>query len=520
MACFTYSSVQLFFGTAGPILYLLIISGSTATIAYKIIGQSLPGQKSLLKLGFALFSISVPSYLYDSAWTDEGISYIFTILLSLYFASNFARSERYSFACGFFAALAVNIHLKSVGLIAAIFLSIVVVGLINQLKIVKQLFIGFIGFIFGCLVTELVFQTMNPRGIWPLSWYYQLSLLIKLRNGVPGEWIGLWQLYQAGKFPYFVLAPLVSSIFICCILMRIIRKYGMPIQVQVFSFFGVFGTIILFVYQEVLRFPVVTTFWYYGTFNVVLFALLASMTWIYYHNQVAKFHLSSVLYWVLPVITVLPVWVILPGSSLDIGGERHTQLIAGSLILLVLIILYIFIYEAKRVKTVHFLIILIFCSLSISQFGNRTAPFRWREIGDFKIERQLFSDEVWLLDIWSEIEGKNFKKDVAIWYENDPNGLLGSVQSSAIFADTRLTLSNTLTDTSFEEWANLHGRPKAVIYMFIYHRGDNIEGSKESIDYFADKGCKARVTTIGRPPYRDIEESPSGQIALFNLFCE
>jgi hypothetical protein len=172
------------------------------------------------------------------------------------------------------------------------------------------------------------------------------------------------------------------------------------------------------------------------------------------------------------------------------------------------------------VKTVHFLIILIFCSLSISQFGNRTAPFRWREIGDFKIERQLFSDEVWLLDIWSEIEGKNFKKDVAIWYENDPNGLLGSVQSSAIFADTRLTLSNTLTDTSFEEWANLHGRPKAVIYMFIYHRGDNIEGSKESIDYFADKGCKARVTTIGRPPYRDIEESPSGQIALFNLFCE
>jgi hypothetical protein len=284
--------------------------------------------------------------------------------------------------------------------------------------------------------------------------------------------------------------------------------------------FSILGTLVLFLYQEVLKFPVVTTFWYYGTFNVVLFALLATMTWIYYNDLSVKPQLSTTLFWLLPIITVLPVWIILPGSSLNIGKVLHSHLINGAILLFALALVAVIFFEAKWRKTLQIFMILSFCLLSISQFGNRTAPFRWRNIGNFQVETKLFSDEKWLLDNWSYVEGRNFRKDVAIWYENDPNGLLGSVQSSVIFSDTRLTLNNVLTDTSFEGWVNLNGRPKAVIYMFIYHEGDNTEGSKESIDYFADQGCKARVTTVGRPPYRDIEKSPSGQIALLNLFCD
>lgn len=294
----------------------------------------------------------------------------------------------------------------------------------------------------------------------------------------------------------------------------------MPIQLQTLYVFSILGTLVLFLYQEVLKFPVVTTFWYYGTFNVVLFALLATMTWMYYINLDVKAKMSVLLFWLLPVVTVLPVWIILPGSSFDIGKDTHSQLINGAFVSFALVIAFVFIREAKWGKSLHLLVLLGFCVLSISQFGNRTIPFRWRDVGDFKVETKLFSDEKWLLDNWSEIEGGNFKKDVAIWYENDPNGLLGSVQSAAIFADTRLTLNNVLLDTSFEEWVNLNGRLKAVIYMFTYHEGDNREGSKESIDYFASKGCTARVTTVGRPPYRDIEKSPSGEIALLNLFCD
>jgi hypothetical protein len=157
--------------------------------------------------------------------------------------------------------------------------------------------------------------------------------------------------------------------------------------------------------------------------------------------------------------------------------------------------------------------------LSISQFGDKTVPFRWRDIGDFQLETKLFSDEKWLLDNWSRIEGRNFKKDVAIWYENDPNGFLGSVQSSVIFADTRLTLNTVLTDTSFTEWSYLNGRPKAVMYLFVYQKGNNAQGSMESIDYFANEGCRVRATSEGRFLSSDIEMSPSGQIGLLNLFC-
>ena len=516
------SLISVLFGSFGPVAYLMLIAGFSTLIAFKFINQLLPDQNMILKFGFSLLAISVPSYLYDSNWTDEGISYIFAIFLSLYLASKFTQSRWYAIFFGFLAAVTVNIHLKSAVLVAAIFLSTFVVAAINRRGIFHLVKYVFLGAFLGSLVTEVLFQTMNPRGLWPLSWYYQVSLFLKLNKGTNGEWVSLWQLYRQGEFPYFILAPLLASVYLSINVRKILRKNSesVPIQLQVLYVFSILGTLVLFLYQEVLKFPVVTTFWYYGTFNVVLFALLATITWIYYNDLSFKPRLSTTLFWLLPIITVLPVWIVLPGSSLNIGKVLHSHLINGAISLFALAFVVIIIFEAKWRKTLQISVILSFCFLSISQFGNRTAPFRWRDIGDFQVETKLFSDEKWLLNIWSDIEGKNFKNDVAIWYENDPNGLLGSVQSSVIFADTRLTLNNTLTDTSFEEWANLHGRPKAVIYMFIYHRGDNIEGSKESIDYFADKGCKARVTTIGRPPYRDIEESPSGQIALFNLFCE
>lgn len=516
----SFSSVL--FGNFGPVIYLMLIAGFSTLIAFKFINQLLPNQSVTLKFGFALMSVSVPSYLFDSNWTDEGISYIFAIFLTLYFASNFDKSMWYAISFGFLAAVTVNTHLKSAVLVAAIFLSTVVVAAINHRRTIHLILLVFLGVCFGSLVTEIVFQMMNPRGFWPLSWYYQVSLFLKLNKGTNGEWISLWQLYRQGAFPYFVLAPLFASSYLILNIKKILPKKNesVPVQLQTLYIFSILGTLVLFLYQEVLRFPVVTTFWYYGTFNVVLFALLATMTWMYYSDLVVKAKVSVSLFWLLPIVTVLPVWVILPGSSFDIGKEAHSLLINGAFILFALVLAIIFIREAKWKKTLQILVLLGFCALSISQFGNRTVPFRWRDVGDFKVETKLFSDEKWLLDNWSEIEGGDFKKDVAIWYENDPNGLLGSVQSAVIFADTRLTLNNVLTDTSFEEWVNFNGRLKAVIYMFTYQEGDNIEGSKETIDYFASRGCTAKVTTVGRPPYRDIKKSPSGDIALLNLYCE
>lgn len=510
------------FGNFGPVVFLMLIAGSSSLLAFKFINQLLPDQNKTLKFGFALSAISVPSYLFDSNWTDEGISYIFAIFLTLYLASKFIQSKWYVISFGFLASVTVNIHLKSAVLVFAIFLSTLVVASMNRESIFRLFIHVFLGGCFGSLLTEIIFQTMNPHGMWPLSWYYQVSLFLKLNNETYGEWISLWRLYQQGKFPYFILAPLLASVYLLINVEKILRKNSesVPIQLQVLYVFSILGTLVLFLYQEVLKFPVVTTFWYYGTFNVVLFALLAVMTWMYFDNLAARPQLSTVLFWLLPVITVLPVWIIRPGSSLSISKELHSHLIIAIVMLIASLLVFVVIYEAKLKKVVLLLVILGFCMLSVSQFGDRTVPFRWRNIGDFQLETKLFSDEKWLLDNWSRIEGRNFKKDVAIWYENDPNGLLGSVQSSVIFADSKLTQSTVLTDKSLKEWANSNGRPKAVMYIYIFQKGNNVHGSKETISYFANEGCKATVTSVGRPPSSDIEISPSGEIALLNLFCD
>jgi len=516
------SLTSKFFGSFGPVVFLMLVAGFSAMLAFKFINQLLPDQNKTLKFGFALMTISVPSYLFDTNWTDEGISYIFTIFLTLFLASKFTQSKWYAISFGYFAVVTINIHLKSAVLVTAIFLSIIVVAAMNRKSTVRLFKHVLIGVCFGSIVTEIVFQTMNPRGLWPLSWYYQISLFLKLNKGTNGEWISLWNLYQQGSFPYFILAPLFASIYLLLNMRKILRKNNelAPIQVQVLYIFSIFGTLVLFLYQEILKFPVVTTFWYYGTFNVVLFALFATMTWMYYHNLTVGPQLSTALFWLLPVITVLPVRSVLPGSFISIDKELHSQLINAMIIMFVLFAAFVIVREAKLKKAVQFSVVFGFCLLSISQFGDKTVPFRWRDIGDFQLETKLFSDEKWLLDNWSRIEGRNFKKDVAIWYENDPNGLLGSVQSSVIFADTRLTLNTFLTDTSFTEWSYLNGRPKAVMYLFVYQKGNNVQGSMDSIDYFAHEGCRVRATSEGRSLSSDIEMSPSGQIGLLNLFCD
>ena len=511
-----------YFGYLGPVVHLCVLAGLTTTITFRMLDEVLPNQRPFLKFGYSLMAICVPSYFFDSMWTDEGISYIVAILACLYFASNFMRSRQYLIGSGFMAVVTVNIHLKSAGLIAVIGLSILLIGLLNKIDL-KYILINFgLGITASIFVTELIFQIMNPKGFWPISWYYQVSLFLRLSQGTNGEWVGLWRLFQIGSFPVFVLAPIIGALYLTAVWGKFVPKQGktVPLQIQIYCCFGILGTIMLFIYQEVLKFPVVTTFWYYGTFNVVLVSRGVSILWLHYEGDVKGFRISSILFWVLPLATVLPVWVILPGSSLHLSQYRHQIILVSVAILVGSIILWSIFVVAGPTKKIALVMLLLFNCLAISQYGNRAVPFRWRDLGDFGIEKSLFLDEFWLLDIWSSVDGDNRQNDVAIWYENDPNGYLGSIQSALIFADTRLTLANTIDGTSISGWKNLNGHLRAVIYIFQYGPSYNVVGRDETIHVFDHEGCVAQHRISGGPPSRPVLISPSYKIGALVLRCE
>jgi len=510
------------FGYLGPVVHLGVLAGLTSMITYKILDEVLPNQGPVLKFGYSLLAICVPSYFFDSMWTDEGISYIVSILACLYFASNFMKSRRYLFASGFMAAVTVNIHLKGAGLIAVIGLSILLTGVLNKIDLKHVLLYLGGGSTAGVIVTELIFQFMNPKGFLPISWYYQVSLFLKLSRGTNGEWLGLWQLIQLGRFPVFVLAPIIGALYLTAVARKFLPLEGktVPSQIQVYWFFGILGTIMLFIYQEVLKFPVVTTFWYYGTFNIVLASLGVSILWLHYEGDFKGFQISSILFWVLPLATILPVWVILPGSSLHVSQHRHQIVLIGVKLLLGIIVLLSILLATGRTKKIALVMLLLINCLAISQYGNRAVPFRWRAIGDFGIERSLFQDQIWLSDIWSKVNGSNAQNDVAIWYENDPDGYLGSIQSALIFADTRLTLANTIDNTSISGWEAANGNLAAVIYIFQYGPSYNNVGSDETINIFAHEGCIAYHRISGGPPNRPVLISPSWKIGALVLWCE
>jgi len=511
-----------FFGYLGPVVHLCVLAGLTTAFTYKTLDEVVPNQGLIFKFGYSLLAICVPSYFFDSMWTDEGISYIVAIFACLYFASNFMKSWRYLVASGFTAVITVNVHLKSVGLIAVIFLSVLLVGILNKINIRHVLLNLGAGITSGIVATEFIFQLMNPKGLWPFSWYYQISLFLRLSQGTNGEWVGLWELFQTGRFPVFVIAPIIGALFLMTVVCKFLPTQGkaIPSQIQVYWSFGILGTVMLFIYQEVLKFPVVTTFWYYGTFNIVLVSLGISILWLHYEGEVKGFQISSILFWVLPLATILPVWVILPGSSLHLSQHRHQIVLNGVALLIGIIVLLSIFLATGRTKKIALVMLLLINCLAISQFGNRAVPFRWRAIGDFDIEKSLFQDQIWLSDIWSKVDGSNAQNDVAIWYENDPNGYLGSTQSALIFADTRLTLANTIDNTSISGWEAANGNLAAVIYIFQYGPSYNNVGSDATINLFAHEGCIAHHRISGGPPNRTVLISPSWKIGALVLRCE
>ena len=497
-----------FFDSLGPILFLGFITASTALVCYLVTRRTIPDLKKPFAMVVAITLICLPSFYLDSKWTYVNITFHLFIVLTIYFLVSQNQIKHSFFFAAVMAVVALNIHLKGALLVVCVFTGALMIGDLKTQK--KSIFIREIaaGTITGLLFIEVLFQIALGRLSTQISWYHQIKLFMQLSGQRSGEWLSIMDIVRSGKMPWTILIFIVAILNMLLIVYLMKTRTAIAIS-PVASFVAIFsglGSVSFFIYQEVLKYPVVGTFWYFDTFWIVqITTLLSIINWL----VITKAKSQSAAFLVLAMfaaVYIFPASFLIPGNLLWIEKDLQKMILRIIVITIAMVIGYVLIRNTKFQITVPLLVFTLILWSSHKQETSFTSLMRQRSIFDYETEVNFFKDQTWLIDEWIKLDGFNGLVNAPIWYENDPRGYLGALQSGAGFAQTRLTLASELSGSSLMEWSLNVSNLDYILYFYMSAIGDNNVNQKLMVDY----GCT----------FNGINEvSPSGLVVMRVYKC-
>lgn len=497
-----------FFDSVGPILFLGFITSCTALVCYLITRRTIPNLKRPFAMVVALTMICLPSFYLDSKWTYVNVTFHLFIGLTIYFIVSKNQIKHSFFIAAVMAVIALNIHLKGALLIVCVFTSAFMLHYSDNPKKLVLLREVVAGTITGLLFVEALFQIALGRLSTQISWYHQIKLFLQLSGQRSGEWLSIMDMVRSGKTPWTILifiVAIMNMLFIVYLKKKRIAIGISPVAYFIAVFSGL-GSVSFFIYQELLKYPIVGTFWYFNTFWIVQITTLLSMiNWLVVANTKSQSAIFSVLA-MFSGIYVFPASFLIPGNLLWIEKDLHRIILSATVVTIAIVIGFVLIRNKSFQITVSLLVFILVLWTSHKQETNFTSLMRQRSIFDYETEVDFFKDQIWLVNEWIKLDGSNGLVNAPIWYENDPRGYLGALQSGAGFAQTRLTLATELSGTSLIDWSLNESNLDYVLYFYMSDIGDNNVNQKIITDY----GC----TFDG-----DNELSPSGLVVMRVYKC-
>lgn len=476
-----------FFDSIGPILFLGFTTACTALVCYLITRRTIPNLNKPNAMILAVTMICLPSFYLDSKWTYVNITFHLFIALTIYFIVSQNEIKHNFFFAAFVAVIALNIHLKGALLVFCVFTSAMILRNSETQKKIVLIREIVAGAITGLLFIEALFQIALGRLSTQISWYHQIKLFMQLSGQRSGEWLSIMDMVRSGKTPWTVL------IFIFAILNMLLVAYLQVKRTAIasapaFNFVAVFsglGSISFFIYQEILKYPILGTFWYFDTFWIIQITTLLSMvSWL----AIAKFKSERAMFSILAIFSAVyffPANFLIPGNLSWIEKDLQKMILWLFVIAIAIAIGAVFFRNKKFQTAVPLMVIILVLWSSHKQETSFTSLMRQRSMFNYETEVDFFKDQTWLVNEWIEFDGKNGLVNAPIWYENDPRGYLGALQSGTGFAQTRLTLATEISGTSLLDWSVNISKLDYVLYFYMSDIGDNNKNQKIITDY----GC-------------------------------
>lgn len=506
MHIFPLSIACAIFGAWGTFIYLAIASGVATVLITLILKRSMPAIGKFVALFTALLLISLPSFTYEVSHSYVQITSNVFLLAAVLYALQAGYKSKEIVMSGFFSVLVLNTQLKNLPLIGSLLLVILFVANRNGFSVLTILRNWLIGVVAGSFLIEALFQFVQPKPTLRLSWWEQVNTVFLIGRG-NSEHEGLWSQFQRGAFPWHFFAS-----FICAIMIVICWKkiFGLGNEsqysgIKVLATFGVLGTVVMFVLQEGMHYPVTTTFWYFDTFWIVIACSFISVFYLYFSKQIRGFKATFLFFAALPIATYLPHWIAYPGSSTWLGTDRHRHYINLTLWAVLFAFILAIIVDRKKIRIVALLCASASLYLSTYEMPNLGTALRSNEIGDFSEVHELFADQQWLVKIWSDMELHDGQSSIAVWSQDDDGrGYLGSMSSALGFIETRLTLGTFEAD-SVSKWRTWKGQMNGLLYFYMRNRGD----FNSTVTSLAEQGCLTNQIIL----------SPSKQVVMRKMIC-
>lgn len=508
MHIFPMSAFTSVFNAWGPIIYLGLVSGICVLILLKIIQRVAPSVNPVIALTTSLLLISVPSFAYESSWSYVQITFNAFFLLSIYFSLFGGTNRKELILAGFFATCAINTHFKAIPLVVTLLAGLLFFakgnGLLRSFVLKNWLFGG----ILSAVIVEFIYQVNQPHITFKLSWWWQIYTTFLIGRSGAGEWKSLVELWRTGQFPWQIIGPSICATYIGINWRKTFfnsSKSGVQ-PLRMLAFFGLFGTMMIFVYQEVLRYPVTTTFWYWDSFWVVLASAYISILGVVQKSDGKQYILSAVPFALFPFFLYLPNWIAYPGGSTWLSASDHRRYINYFLVIVSLYVIISLSVERRRLSASAYAVMLVSVLFSFQQLPDFGSALRSQKFGELSIEHEFFQDQFWLIDNWVILEDGNDKSEIALWsQDDDARGYLGSISSGLGFIQTRLTLGGSVENDSVANWRNWKGQIKGVMYFYLTNSGDNNSVRVE----LEKQGCQ----------YSEPIKSPSGVVSLVRYKC-
>jgi hypothetical protein len=494
------------FGAWGTFVYLAFASGVATVLLVLILKRSMPAIGNFVSLFTALLLITVPSFTYEVSHSYVQISSNLYLLAAVLFSLRAGYNSKEIVLSGFFSVLVLNTQIKNLPLIASLLLALLFVANRNGFTIITILKKWLIGVVAGSVLIEVLFQLLQPRPTFRLSWWEQINTVFLIGRG-NSEHDGLWSQFKRGEFPWHILTSLVCVILIIACWKKILRleKESQYSGIKVLAFFGVIGTVAMFALQEGMHYPITTTFWYFDTFWIVTVCSFIPVFYFYLSRQFRGFKATFLFFAILPIATYLPNWIAYPGASTWLGTYRHQDYIHLGFWTVLVAFICAIIIDRKKIRITALLCLSMSLYLSTFEMPHLGTALRWNRVGDFTEVHNLFMDQEWLVKTWSDMEMHDGKSSVAVWSQDDDSrGYLGSMSSALGFIETRLTLGAFGPD-SVSNWRLWKGRMDGILYFYMKDRGD----FNSTVTSLAEQGC---VTS-------QILLSPSKEVVMRKMIC-
>jgi hypothetical protein len=424
-----------------------------------------------------------PSFNYDSRWTDEGITgnvlMIWAIVLVLVGIKLFEHTTKgkpklvfYSklvFYCsGLIIGLLINTQLKYL-IIYLIFGSLLFLYFYKIKIKFLPLLIQFLGIVVALILIELFFLIVVRESRVPI-FIQQLNFVFELSNpsNGTGEWvernfIEMFQLKNVYIFANLLLLIVPAVLW---------KKKSNSNFLLVF--FIISNYIIIYFFQFIIKFPILDTWWYYGT----VWPIIGICFTIAIQSLVREAEQSSRYVYFLTLILIYLLIFYISNIYINLFKIDISIILFG---IFAILFFYIFVKNGTGIFIVYsVLVVNIFTQFTQPPFG--TFNYQLFPGGGFSDKSvSITADQIWLIEQYrNEVQ----KEVIPIWYGNDNSGYLGSVQSSLGFGLSRLHgLAEDSIKPDLSNWESTYSKPKKILVLdFIdqtYLRAARIELAKE-----------------------------------------